>query len=301
MTLPPALIEELLVRPGRRAELDLRDTAETATHWFDGTGNARPRDLAEHDLARFRAELSTAQELLYAAGTRALLVIFQGPDAAGKDGTIKHVMSGVNPQGCQVTSFKEPSAEELGHDFLWRCVKALPRRGQIGIFNRSYYEDVLVPRVHPDSLPRTHLTADFVPDRQFWIDRYEAINSFERHLYREGTQIVKFFLHISKAEQRTRLLRRLDDPAKNWKFSPSDITEHGCFDDYRRAYEPAISATSTHWAPWYVVPADHKYALRALVGGILVHLIGQLDLRRPALSAAQRAALTNARRELAAE
>lgn len=301
MKLHHRLIEELLIRPGQAAELDRRDTGNTTTHWLDTTGKAHPRELAENDLTRFRAELSVAQELLYAEGARALLVIFQAPDAAGKDGTIKHVMSGVNPQGCEVTSFKAPSAEELQHDFLWRCAKALPARGRIGIFNRSYYEDVLVPRVHPESLAGAHLPSNLGPDERFWTSRYEDINSFEHHLHREGTHVVKFFLHISRQEQKARLLQRLDDPTKQWKFSAADLTEHKYFNDYRRAYERALTATSTPWAPWYVVPADHKYALRALVGGILVHVIDQLDLHLPEPTPEQRLALEAARRDLAHE
>jgi PPK2 family polyphosphate:nucleotide phosphotransferase len=249
----------------------------------------------------FRTELSSAQELLYAANTCALLVIFQAPDAAGKDGTIKHVMSGVNPQGCEVVSFKVPSAQELNHDFLWRCVKALPERGRIGIFNRSYYEDVLVARVHPQTLTHQHLPLPAQPSEEFWSQRYEDINAFERHLQREGTRIVKFFLHVSKKEQKKRLLERLDDPAKYWKFSSADLAQRAYFNDYQRAYEQAITATSTPWAPWFVVPADHKYAMRALVGGILVHVIDQLDLHLPKVNGARRAELEAARQALLAE
>jgi len=301
VTLHKGIIEELMVRPGHAADLGNRSTSDTRTRWLGSTGKSSPRDLANHDLEVFRKELSSAQELLYTANTRALLVIFQAPDAAGKDGTIKHVMSGVNPQGCEVVSFKVPSAQELNHDFLWRCVKALPERGRIGIFNRSYYEDVLVTRVHPQTLSHQHLPPHAQLSEEFWSQRYEDINAFEHHLQREGTRIVKFFLHVSKKEQKKRLLERLDDPTKYWKFSSADLTERAYFDDYQRAYEQAITATSTPWAPWFVVPADHKYAMRALVGGILVHVIDQLYLHPPEVSSEGRAAIEAARQALLAE
>ena len=190
--------------------------------------------------------------------TWALLLIFQALDAGGKDGTIKHVMSGVNPEGCEVFSFKEPSREELRHDFIWRCAKVLPERGRIGIFNRSYYEEVLVVRVHPEMLAPQHLPSGSEAGSRLWQGRYEDINNFEHHLHRSGTRVVKFFLHVSKEEQRRRLLARLDDPAKQWKFSPADLAERSHFDEYQQAYEEALTATSTSWAPWYVVPADEK-------------------------------------------
>jgi PPK2 family polyphosphate:nucleotide phosphotransferase len=301
VTLHKRIIEELIVRPGQAADLGNRSTSDTRTHWLGPMGKLSPRDLANHDLEGFRKELSSAQELLYAANTYALLVIFQAPDAAGKDGTIKHVMSGVNPQGCNVVSFKVPSAQEINHDFLWRCVKALPERGRIGIFNRSYYEDVLVARVHPQSLSHQHLLPHTQLSEEFWRQRYKDINAFEHHLQREGTRIVKFFLHVSKKEQKKRLLERLDDPAKYWKFSSADLAERAYFDDYQRAYEQAITATSTPWAPWFVVPADHKYAMRALVGGILVHVIDQLDLHLPEVSSEGRVAIEAARQALLAD
>ena len=222
-------------------------------------------------------------------------------DAAGKDGTIKHVMSGVNPQGCRVEAFKQPSTEELGHDFLWRCSKALPELGAISIYNRSYYEDVLVTRVHPNLLAKTHEMPSTGPDARFWNNRYDDINAFEHHLHRGRTRIVKVYLHISKEKQKERFLSRLDEPAKNWKFSMADLAEREHWEEYQGAYEEALSATSTTWAPWYVVPADHKYSLRALVGGIIVGAIDQLGLKAPVVSGDSLEALGIAKNELIAE
>ncbi len=301
MKLHKRIIEELSVRPGESPNLGNRSTSDTRTSWLEGAGASNARDLASHDLEEFKKELASAQEILYASDTYSLLVILQALDAAGKDGTIKHVMSGVNPQGCQVVAFKAPSPEELNHDFLWRCTKALPERGRIGIFNRSYYEEVLVTRVHPEILSGQHLPPTTKHDESLWSERYEDINAFEQHLHRNGTRVVKLFLHVSKDEQRRRLLERLDDSSKYWKFSSADQVERTYFDDYQRAYETTIMATSTPWAPWYVVPADHKYALRALVGGILVHVIEQLDLRLPEVTTEGRAALEAARQKLLSE
>ena len=301
MKLPKRVIEELMVRPGAAAGLAGRSTTGTTEDWLGPIGRTSAREVAERDLEQFKTELAAAQELLYASDTWALLLVFQALDAAGKDGTIKHVMSGVNPQGCAVFSFKQPSAEELRHDFLWRCTRALPERGRIGIFNRSYYEEVLVVRVHPELLAAQHLPPGTPSGHELWRQRYDDINAFEDHLVRNGTRIAKFFLHVSPAEQRRRLLDRLDDPAKQWKFSPQDLAERERFDDYRLAYEEALTATSTPKAPWYVIPADHKYAMRALVGGVVVHLIDQLDLPPPAVDAVQRRALDAARAALSAE
>jgi PPK2 family polyphosphate:nucleotide phosphotransferase len=301
MKLHKRVIAELAVTPGKPARLAGRSTRDTKAEALGVSEGSSPRDFAERDLDVFKAELSEAQQLLYAVDSHAVLVIFQALDAAGKDGTIKHVMSGVNPQGCGVVSFKAPSDEELSHDFLWRCAKELPRRGRIGIFNRSYYEDVLAPRVHPEILARQHQPTDTARGGQLLAERHEDINAFELHLHRFGTQIVKFFLHVSKDEQKRRLQKRLDDPAKSWKFSISDVAERAYFDEYQRAYEETISATSTTHAPWYVVPADHKYLMRALVGGILVHVMEQLDLRLPEPGDEQRAALDAARTALLAE
>jgi len=299
--LPSAVVDELRIQPGTAAGLSRRSTATTSTEWLGPLGRKHPKDVAARDLEEFRSELVAAQELLYANDTWALLLIFQALDAAGKDGTIKHVMSGVNPQGCDVHAFKQPSAEELRHDFLWRCARVLPERGRIGIFNRSYYEEVLIVRVHSELLGGEHLPPGPRVDGKFWEERYDDINAFERHLTRSGTRVVKFFLHVSRDEQRRRFLDRVNDPAKQWKFSAADLAERDRFDDYQRAYEHALTATSTKWAPWFVIPADHKYALRALVGGVVVHEIDQLRLSLPRLSDEQRASLNAARESLEGE
>jgi PPK2 family polyphosphate:nucleotide phosphotransferase len=221
-------------------------------------------------------------------------------DAAGKDSTIKHVMSGINPQGCQVSSFKQPSAEELDHNFLWRYAKALPERGRIGIFNRSYYEEVLVVRVHPELVKAMRSPGTKVDD-DFWANRFDDIKAFERHLSRNGTVILKFFLHVSKNEQRKRFLKRLKDPKKHWKFSAADLAERAFWDDYMKAFEAALSATSTKWAPWYVIPADHKWVSRALVAQIVTRALESLDLRYPEVSDAQRATIAEAIKQLETE
>jgi PPK2 family polyphosphate:nucleotide phosphotransferase len=295
------VIEELTVRPGEPAGLSGRSTSETKNDWLGPAGLGNARSVAASDLEAFKEELAAAQELLYSSDTWAVLVILQALDAAGKDGTIKHVMSGVNPQGCEVVSFKQPSADDLSHDFLWRCAKVLPARGHIGIFNRSYYEEVLVAQVHPELLSGEHLPRPAEPSPELWRQRYDDINAFEHHLQRNGTRVMKFFLHVSKEEQKRRFLERLDDPAKHWKVSTSDLAERAHFETYQRAYEEALSATSTPWAPWHVVPADHKYAMRALVGGVLTHAIEQLDLRMPEPSEQRLAELAAAKRALLAE
>jgi PPK2 family polyphosphate:nucleotide phosphotransferase len=301
MKLDKATIKELAVRPGLPAALDVRSTGTTKLDWLGATKAKRRKEMAEEDLQSFVDELEVSQELLWANSTHALLVVLQAMDAAGKDGTIKHVMSGVNPQGCDVTAFKQPSAEELGHDFLWRAAQALPERGRIGIFNRSYYEEVLVVRVHPELLARGRAVPGKKPAKTVWQERYEDINTFEHHLHRNGTRVVKIFLHVSKEEQKRRFLQRLDDPAKYWKFSAADLAERGHWDDYMAAYEEALTATSTAWAPWYVVPADHKYTLRALVGGIVVHTIDEMDLPAPQVAPDDLEALARAKKELLAE
>jgi PPK2 family polyphosphate:nucleotide phosphotransferase len=224
--------------------------------------------------------LAQLQERLYAQDRWAVLLIFQAMDAAGKDGAIKHVMSGINPQGCQVHAFKAPSPEELDHDFLWRCLKALPERGRIGIFNRSYYEEVLVVRVHKELLAGQKLPPSLV-DKSIWEDRYEDIRNVERYLSRNGVLIRKFFLHVSKKEQKKRFLERLDNPDKNWKFSIGDAKERGHWDDYREAYEDMIRATATKGAPWYVVPADNKWFTRVVVAAATIDALGSLDLKFP--------------------
>jgi PPK2 family polyphosphate:nucleotide phosphotransferase len=227
------------------------------------------------------ASLSSLQRLHYASGRNAVLLIFQGMDAAGKDGAIRHVMSGVNPQGCEVFSFKQPSAEELKHDFLWRTTCRLPERGRIGIFNRSYYEEVLVTRVHPEILRNQGLPAELLDEKTIWKERYRSITDLEDHLHRNGTRIVKVFLHLSKDEQRKRFLERIDDPHKNWKFSAADIHERKFWKDYMRAYEACLAATSTHQAPWYVVPADDKENARVIVSQIVLDTLSHLKMSYP--------------------
>jgi PPK2 family polyphosphate:nucleotide phosphotransferase len=255
---------------------------------------------AETVLAENLKQLAEAQELLYANDVYSVLVILQAIDAAGKDGTIKHVMSGVNPQGCQVFSFKKPSEEELDHNFLWRYMKALPERGRIGIFNRSYYEEVLVVKVHPELCERQKLPPG-KRGKSFWQERYDDINDFERHLSRNGTLILKFFLHISKDEQKKRFLERLETPEKHWKFSAADLAERAFWKDYMEAFEEALSATSTEWAPWYIIPANHKWVARAAVAGILTSTIGSLHLTYPEVTPEQRQALEEARTQLEEE
>ena len=261
---------------------------------------AERKEFAEKILSQDLSELAEAQEKLYASDTWSLLVIFQAMDAAGKDSTIKHVMTGVNPQGVQVYSFKHPSAEELDHDFLWRCTKALPERGRIGIFNRSYYEEVLIAKVHPELVTAQRIPGG-KPDKQFWQHRYDDINHFEQHLTRNGTAIVKFFLHVSKDEQRQRFLERINNPEKHWKFSAGDVKERGYWDDYMQAYEECLRQTSTDWAPWYVIPADHKWVSRAVVAAILSKTIKSLDVDWPAVTPAQKKAIADSKRRLESE
>jgi PPK2 family polyphosphate:nucleotide phosphotransferase len=244
--------------------------------------------------------LSRLQEKLYAQGQWSLLLIFQAMDAAGKDGVIKHVMSGVNPQGCQVTSFKAPSSEELAHDFLWRCVKALPAVGRIGIFNRSYYEEVLAVRVHPDLLAAQHLPKRLVT-KNIWENRFQDIRAFERHLAREGTVIRKFFLNVSKEEQKKRFFERLNDPHKHWKFSASDLRQRAKWDEYMVAYEEMVRETSTEHAPWYIVPADRKWFTRLVVAAAIDDALASLDLEFPKPAPAQLKEILRSRRELLAE
>src|SRR5664280_412450 len=244
-------------------------------------------------------ELSSLQRLHYASNRYALLLIFQGMDAAGKDGAIRHVMSGVNPQGCEVFSFKQPSTEELEHDFLWRTTRHLPERGRIGIFNRSYYEEVLVVRVHPEILRSQGLAPELLDEKTIWQDRYRSIIDLEEHLHRNGTRVIKFFLHLSEEEQRKRFLERIDEPDKNWKFSLSDIHERTYWNQYMRAYEACLSATSTRHAPWYVVPADDKENARLLVSKIVLDALNGLDMAYPKTSAKRRRELESIRTLLA--
>jgi PPK2 family polyphosphate:nucleotide phosphotransferase len=243
--------------------------------------------------------LSALQNVLYAHDRYALLLIFQAMDAAGKDSAIKHVMSGVNPQGCQVFSFKHPSPQELEHDFLWRATRCLPERGRIGIFNRSYYEEVLIVRVHPEILRGQALPKETLDDGKIWRHRYRSILDLEKHLYRNGTRIVKFFLHVSKEEQRRRFLARIDDPDKNWKFSRADLAERGHWADYMKAYEACLSATSTARAPWYIVPADDKENARLIISQVILDTLKALKLHYPKTSLARRKELQAIRRQLA--
>jgi PPK2 family polyphosphate:nucleotide phosphotransferase len=258
------------------------------------------KQLALDLLSQDVTALAEAQDRLYAADRWSILIILQAMDAAGKDGTIKHVMSGVNPQGCEVTSFKRPSAEELDHNFLWRYARRTPERGRIGIFNRSYYEEVLVVRVHPELAHAERIPNGKIDD-DFWADRYADINAFERHLTRNGTVILKFFLNVSKAEQRKRFLKRLRDPHKQWKFSAADLKERGYWDDYMKAFQDAINATSTKWAPWHIIPADHKWVSRAFVARIVTRAVEALDLRYPEVTDEQRAVIEESRKQLEAE
>ena len=244
--------------------------------------------------------IASYQDILYAQDQYALLVIFQAMDAAGKDGAIKHVMSGLNPQGCQVYNFKTPSAEDLDHDFLWRCVKALPERGTIGIFNRSYYEEVLIVRVHPELVENEKLPTK-LDGKEFWKHRYEEINDFERHLVRNGVVVLKFFLNLTKDEQKRRFLERIEKPDKNWKFSIADANEREHWDEYMNAYENMLQHTSTKWAPWYVIPADHKWFTRIAVADVLVKTLKSLDLKYPVVSKERKAELQKIRRQLEKE
>jgi len=255
---------------------------------------------AQEHLKQSVVDLSEAQELLYAADRWSVLVVFQAMDAAGKDGTIQHVLSGVNPAGCSVHSFKQPSSEELDHTFLWRHMTRVPERGRIGIFNRSYYEDVLVVKVHQNILANTRLTTDKF-DKAFWNARYEDINNFEQHLVRNGTIVLKFFLNVSKTEQKKRFLKRLDTPEKQWKFNAGDVRERKFWDDYMIAYEEAINATSTKAAPWYVIPADNKWIMRMVVAEILATRIKDLGLKYPKISPQAMQELSLAKAELLAE
>ena len=244
-------------------------------------------------------ELSERQSLLYAHNRYSLLLIFQAMDAAGKDGAIKHVMSGVNPQGCQVFSFKHPSAEELAHDFLWRTTRCLPERGRIGIFNRSYYEEVLIARVHPEILQGQALPEELMQDKDFWDKRYRSISDLEKHLHRNGTRVIKFFLHLSKEEQRRRFLKRVDDPARNWKFSQFDLVERGFWKEYQGAYEKCLATTSTKHAPWFVVPADDKLNARLIISQIVSDALKEMKMDYPKPDAKRLQELKNLRKQLA--
>jgi len=282
--------DDFRVPPGKKVVLKKWPTAVKP---FYKSAHQYGKILADHV-----GRLSERQNLLYADNRYSLLLIFQAMDAAGKDGAIKHVMSGVNPQGCQVFSFKHPSAEELDHDFLWRTTRCLPERGKIGIFNRSYYEEVLIVRVHPEILRAENLPAEVLKGKNLWRERYESITGLEKHLVRNGTRVIKFFLHLSKGEQRKRFLARLDKPDKNWKFSQSDIAERKRWKDYMRAYEECLGATSTKAAPWYVVPADDKANAHLIVSQVILDTLAKLKLAYPRPASASRARLRAIRREL---
>ena len=294
------ILADLRVAPGTSAGLDARPTLWEAVGEFESLSTEELSATAKEVLHRGIKRLSDAQELLWASDTHSILVVFQAMDAAGKDSTIEHVMTGVNPQGVSVVSFKGPSSEELDHTFLWRIQKNAPERGRIGIFNRSQYEEVIALQVHPEWLEKQALPGD---DRgpDFWAARHDDLNAWEHHLDRNGTKVVKLFLHVSKAEQKKRFLARLDNPDKTWKFNANDVTERARWDDYMAAYEDAITATSTEWAPWYVVPADNKHVLQALTVAILVDTIEALDLQYPTVSDKDRERNAEARRLLEAE
>jgi PPK2 family polyphosphate:nucleotide phosphotransferase len=286
-------IDSSRFRVAEGAKVDLRRWP-TLTKPFYGSKRAY-RDLLERHVERLRA----LQEVHYAANRHALLIIFQAMDAAGKDGAIKHVMSGVNPQGCQVFSYQHPSALELKHDFLWRTTRDLPERGRIGIFNRSYYEEVLIARVHPEILRSEGRPDGPIDEAEVWAGRYRSIVDLERHLHRNGTRIVKFFLHLSKAEQRKRFLDRIDQPEKNWKFSLADVEERRYWKAYAKAYAQCLTATSTTDAPWYVVPADDKPNARLIISQVVVDTLAALRDKPPKVDAARRRELRSIRAQLA--
>lgn len=287
------VIKPYMITSGKGFRLSRHDPADTGGLKLD-------KEAAGTELRNGVEQLARLQEQLYAGQSRSLLLIFQAMDAAGKDGTIKHVMSGVNPQGCAVTSFKTPSSEELSHDFLWRCAKVVPPRGMIGIFNRSYYEEVLAVRVHPEFLAKQRLPPEHVGKR-LWKERFEDINAFEQHLVRNGTVVLKFFLHLSKGEQKRRFLKRIEDQDRNWKFSASDVTERQHWDDYQEAYDDAIRRTATPEAPWIVVPADHKWYTRLVVGATIVNALEALKLKFPEVDKEAKGRLEDARRLLEAD
>jgi PPK2 family polyphosphate:nucleotide phosphotransferase len=282
---------ELIVKPGCDIGLANFDSGSTGTF--------RTQDHAKTKLKTDIERLAELQDVFYATKQYALLIIFQGMDAAGKDGAIKHVMTGVNPQGVDVNSFKVPSAAELEHDYLWRTTKVLPPRGRIGIFNRSYYEELVVARVHTSVLEAEDLPPGSIGSRDLWKDRFEDVNAFERHMTRNGTLILKFFLHLSNEEQRERLLKRIDTPEKNWKLSASDVHERTFWNDYQRTYEEMLEHTSSAWAPWYIVPADHKWFTRVAVASVIVTKLEALGLTYPEVSDEQRAHLAALGEQLA--
>lgn len=286
-------IDKFRVREGAKVDLKKYGT--------DDTDGLKDKEEAKDALKANIEKMAALQDTLYAQDTQALLIVFQAMDAAGKDSAIEHVMSGVNPQGVHVTSFKQPSSEELEHDYLWRCAKALPERGRIGIFNRSQYEEVLVVRVHDAILQAQHLPDEIKNDKNIWKQRFKQIRNFEDYLVDNGTRIIKFFLHVSKEEQKKRFLARIDTPEKNWKFSSADVKERGFWDEYQKAYKEAIENTSTDKAPWYIIPADKKWFTRLAVSEIIVKTMESMDLHYPVVSEEHKLELEEAKKLLESE
>jgi len=294
--------EDFRVPPGKKISLKDYDSGWVPV-WAkkeEKEGKKTAKDQASAMIAANKQRLVELQEIFWANSTYAMMVVLQGMDGAGKDSAIGHVLSGVNPQGCQVTSFKTPCEGDLNHDFLWRDVKALPEKGIIGLFNRSYYEELLIVKVRPEVLAKEKLPPELV-EKQFWNERYEDINMFERHLVRNGTVILKFFLNVSKEKQKERLLARLEEPDKNWKFSLTDFTERSKWTDYMAAYEEMLNMTSTEWAPWYVIPADKKWVTHVTISSIILSQIKKLNLKYPVLSKDQQAEFEKAKAELEKE
>ncbi len=285
--------DKFLVREG--SKLDLKN------HPTDFTGDYTDKEKAVKDLEKNIKRIGELQDIMYAQDEQSLLIVFQAMDAAGKDSTIEHVMTGINPQGCSVVSFKQPSSEEMDHDFLWRCTKAVPERGKIGVFNRSHYEEVLVVRVHPEILMGQKLPAKVKTDKKIWQKRFGQIRNFEDNLAENGTQIVKFFLHVSKEAQKKRFLDRIEQPDKNWKFRSGDAKERALWDDYMNAYVDAMRNTSTANAPWYVIPADRKWFMRLAVSQVIVDKLEAMKLAYPIVSEAEKADLAEAKRLLESE
>jgi PPK2 family polyphosphate:nucleotide phosphotransferase len=293
-------LEKFIVNPGDKVKLKDFDSGWAQNEDLKSMGEEASRKVLEGMLEKDRLELAEVQDLLWSSRSHGVLIVLQGMDTAGKDGTIRHVMSGVNPQGCSVHGFKVPSAEEHNHNFLWRYSKALPERGEIGIFNRSYYEDVLVVKVHPEII--SDFSKDIGPEVDgFWSGRYKDINAFEKHLVRNGTMILKFFLHISKKEQKKRLLSRLDNKEKYWKFSVADLAERQYWDDYISVYEDMLEATSMEYAPWYIIPGDYKWVARTAVAEAIVTAIKGLKLSYPTVSEEQIKRLMEAKKKLEKE
>ncbi len=286
----PIRPKDFRARPGEKVQLDNWPTIVKPVY--------RSKKQYQELLQKHIEALSSLQRLYYASNRYALLLIFQGMDAAGKDGVIGHVLSGINPQGCEVFSFKQPSAEELQHDFLWRTTRHLPERGRIGIFNRSYYEEVLIVRVHPEILRAQGLPDELLDEKTIWKERYRSIVDLEEHLHRNGTRIIKFFLHLSKGEQRKRFLERIDEPEKNWKFTLADIHERSYWERYMAAFEDCLSATSTRHTPWYIVPADDKENARLIVSQIILNTLLKLKMAYPKTTPKRREELESIRKQL---